>query len=89
MPKYPQEWLERVPGEIFACLIPGEIRIILFPGAGLADGGAHTDVAIEFVPVDLRTPSTPIWVQLSEQAGSGLEIVRVWRRDSSETASAT
>jgi len=38
--KYPRQWLERVPAVVFACLIPGEIRIILHPGVGLADGGA-------------------------------------------------
>jgi len=38
--KYPHEWTERIPAEVFACLISGEMRIILLPGVGLANGGA-------------------------------------------------
>ena len=37
--KFPCEWNERVPAVVFACLLPGELRIIVHPGVGLADGG--------------------------------------------------
>jgi hypothetical protein len=74
---YPREWLERVPAEVFACLIPGEIRIMLFPGNGHVHGGAPRDVPIEQIPFDLRIPNTPIWLKFDEE----WNIVRVWRRD--------
>jgi hypothetical protein len=75
--KYPREWLDRVPAVVFACLIPGEHRIILCPGNGLADGGAPYDIPTSLVPFDLRVPNTPLWVQLDED----MSIVRVWRRE--------
>ena len=75
--KYPREWLERVPAVVFACLIPGEIRIILHPGVGLADGGAPRDVPAEQIPFDLRMPNTPLWIHFDEE----WNILRVWRRE--------
>jgi hypothetical protein len=33
--KYPREWLERVPAVVFACLVPGEFRILLCRGLAL------------------------------------------------------
>jgi hypothetical protein len=66
-----------VPAQVFACLIPGEIRIILFPGVGLADGGAPRDLPMDEVPFELRTPNTPLWVHLDDD----MNIVRVWRRE--------
>ncbi len=74
---YPYEWLERIPAVVFACLIPGELRIVLFPGVGLADGGAPRDVPLEQVPFELRLPNTPLWVQLNRD----MHIVRIWRRE--------
>jgi hypothetical protein len=75
--KYPREWLERVPVVVFACLIPGEIRIILCPGAGLADGGAPLNVPVEQIPFDMRIPNTPLSIHFDEQ----WNIVRVCRRE--------
>jgi hypothetical protein len=67
----------RVPAVVFASLLPGEIRIVFFPGVGLADGGAPRDVPTSTIPPDLRMPNTPLWVQLDE----GMNIRRVWRRE--------
>lgn len=75
--KYPREWLERIPAVVFACLIPGEFRIMLHPGVGLADGGSPLDVPVDEIPFDLRVPNTPIWVQLDDS----FRIMRIWRRD--------
>jgi hypothetical protein len=76
-PRYPREWLERVPAVVFACLISGEFRIILHPGVGLADGGAPRDVPAALIPFELRLPNTPLWVQLDDDTN----VVRVWRRE--------
>jgi hypothetical protein len=75
--KYPREWLDRVPAVVFASLIPDEVRIILFPGVGLAEGGAPRDVPTTLIPFELRMPNTPLWVQLDDD----MNIVRVWRRE--------
>jgi hypothetical protein len=75
--KYPAEWLEQVPAVVFAALSPGEIRIILHPGEGLAGGGAPRDISLEQIPFELRIPNTPLWVKLDES----MNVVRVWRRD--------
>ena len=76
-PGYPREWLDRIPAIVFACLRPGELRILLYPGLGLADGGAPRDVPAGLIPPDLRMPNTPLWAQLD----GDLKIVRVWRRE--------
>jgi hypothetical protein len=50
------------------------------PGVGLADGGIPTDVPMDLVPVDLRTPNTNIWVRLDEEG----HVQEVWRREEVE-----
>jgi hypothetical protein len=75
--KYPREWLERVPAVVFSSLQPGEIRLILHPGAGLAGGGAPRDIPVAQIPQDLRTPNTPLWIHFDED----WNVVRVWRRE--------
>jgi hypothetical protein len=75
--KYPPQWRERVPAEVFACLLPGELRITLMPGVGMASGGIPCDVPAHLVPPDLWVPNTPLWVQL----GDASRVVRVWRRE--------
>lgn len=75
--KYPREWLERVPAVVFACLLPGELRIVVQPGVGLADGGIAWNVPVELIPRELRMPNTPLWLKLDEQ----MNILQVWRRD--------
>jgi hypothetical protein len=76
-PKYPREWLERVPAVVFACLLPGEVRIIVHPGVGLAAGGASWNVPADLIPPELRMPNTPLWLKLDEQ----MNILQIWRRD--------
>ena len=66
-----------VPATVFACLLPGELRILVCPSAGLADGGIPWNVAVDLIPPELRMPNTPLWIELDEQR----DIRRVWRRD--------
>jgi hypothetical protein len=75
--KYPSEWLDRVPAMVFASLAPGTLRIVLFPGSGMAQGGASRDIAAEIVARELRLPNTPLWAKLDEK----LDVLEVWRRD--------
>lgn len=75
--RYPREWLDQVPAVVFACLRPGELRIVLHPGVGLAGGGAPHDVPAALVPPELWLPNTPLWVQLDDD----LRVVCVWRRE--------
>ena len=75
--KYPREWLEQVPAVVFARLSNTEIRILLHPGNGLAEGGAPRDIPIDQVPADLRMPNTLLWVQLDHK----MQVARVWKRD--------
>jgi hypothetical protein len=75
--KYPREWLDRVPAVVFACLIPGEFRVILYSGVGLAYGGIPYDIPTEVIPFELRLPNTPLWVQLDDE----WNVIRVWRRE--------
>jgi len=79
-PKYPNSWRERVPAVVFGCLIPGEIRVILFPGVGLANGGAPADIPMQLIPPDLRMPNTPLWVRFDDDWMA----LRVWRRQEGE-----
>lgn len=74
--KYPREWHERVPAIVFACLLPGELRIVVHPRVGLADGGIPWNVPIELIPPELRMPNTPLWLKLDER----MNILQVWRR---------
>ena len=56
----PREWHERAPAVVFARLLPCELRIIVRPGAGLADGGAPWNVPVELIPPELRMPNTAL-----------------------------
>jgi hypothetical protein len=73
----PRERLERVAAVVFACLRPGELRIVLLPSGpcGLARG-QELDIPFSIVPFELRMPNTPLWVQFDED----LNAVRVWGR---------
>ena len=74
---YPREWLERVPAVVIACLLPGEMRILVAPDVGMLDGGAPYDVSIAQIPLELRMPNTPLWIHFDED----WNVLRVWRRD--------
>jgi len=75
--KYPSELLERVPAVVFASLVPGEIRILLHPGTGLAQGGAPRDVPSNLVPPKLRAPNTALWAKLDQS----MNVLAIWARD--------
>ena len=77
MPKFPPEWLEKIPAEVFYSPRLGELRIILFPGNGFVNGGALRDISVQLVPWGLRMPNTRLWAQLDD----AMEVVHVWRRD--------
>jgi hypothetical protein len=79
-PTNPHSSLEGVPAIVFGCLIPGEIRVILLPGAGLADGGAPADIPAQSIPPDLCMPNTPLWIRFDDD----WNVVRVWRRQEGE-----
>lgn len=66
-----------LPAKVFACLVRDEIRIVILPGVGLANGGAPQDIPLELVAPELRTPNTPIWVQLDET----MKVIRAWKRE--------
>jgi hypothetical protein len=73
----PPEWLDSVPAEVVACFIPGELRIVIHPGCGLADGGVPRDIPLELVPQELQLPNTRLWVQLDDK----MKVIRVWKRN--------
>jgi hypothetical protein len=74
---YSKEWLDRVPAVVFACLFPGEIRVILLPGVGHVDGGVPLDVPLGIIPPELCMPNTRLWLQFHED----MSIRRIWRRE--------
>jgi hypothetical protein len=80
--KYPRERLEQVAAVVFACLIPGELQIMLLPTipCGIARG-AERMIPMDLVPFKLRMPNTAIWVQFDDD----LNIVRVWDRNETES----
>jgi hypothetical protein len=75
-----KKWMERVPAVVFGCLLPDELRIVVQPGVGMADGGIPLDVAINKIPVELRFPNTRLWIQFDGKHN----VVRAWRRHSDE-----
>ncbi|MFO0813628.1 MAG: hypothetical protein U0796_10445 [Gemmatales bacterium] len=77
-----QKWVNQLPAEVFACLVPGELRIILHPGAGMANGGVPLDVPMGLIPPELWVPNTLLWVQLDDS----FKLVRVWKREASEAS---
>jgi hypothetical protein len=83
-PKYPKEWLEKVPAEVFGCLRPGELRILVRPKGVLSAveskevlWGVPLDFPAELIPTELRMPNTRLWLDLSEDT----KIIRAWRRE--------
>ncbi len=54
----------RCPAVALGCLRAGELRVVLWPGVGLADGGDHRDVPAHLVPPGSRMPNSQLWVHL-------------------------
>ena len=79
-PTNPHSLLEGVPAVVLGCLIQGVVRVILLPGAGLADGGAPADIPAQSISQDLRMPNTTLWIRFDDD----WEVVRVWRRQEGE-----
>ncbi len=66
-----------LPAVVFGCLLDGEMRIILLPGYGQADGGVPRDVPMAKIPFELRMPNTLLWITLDDK----MNIARVWKRE--------
>ncbi len=64
----------RVPAEVFACLIPGELRLMVLPGVGLAHGGAPFNVRTELVPRGCRLPNSLLWVTIDLARGEVTQV---------------
>lgn len=77
---HPREWLDHIPAEVFACLKAGELRLIVLPQTGLADGGYPWNVPIDKIPFRLRMPNTKLWIRVNES----MEIQEIWHRDDPE-----
>ena len=72
----PAQSLGPIPAVVLACLQPGAFRLILHPGVGLANGGIPRDVAADLIPLPLRCPNKPVWVQLAPHGN----VIQVWQR---------
>jgi hypothetical protein len=66
---------KNVPGVVFACLLPGELKVVLYPGYGIAAGPLH-DIPVSVVPHHLRMPNTKLWIEFDAQ----WKPVKVWSR---------
>lgn len=51
-----------IPAIVFACLTPGELRLLMCPEHGLADFG----IPASAISPDLRTPNTRLWLEFDE-----------------------
>jgi hypothetical protein len=66
----------RVRAVVLGCVIPGELRIVLEPGVGHVDGGVHSNIATQIVPVELRMPNSCLWIDFDAERRA----VRVLKR---------
>lgn len=71
-----REGFTQVPAVVFGCLLPGELRLDLFPDNGFAEE-IYIEAPTELIPPELRMPNTPLYLELDEN----LEIVSVWKRE--------
>jgi hypothetical protein len=74
----PLETIQSAPAVVFARLTDDTIRIIIFPGFEMADGGIPYEVPIEVVPPELRMPNTKLEVVLERETK---RVVAVKRQD--------
>jgi hypothetical protein len=72
-----------VRGNVFAYLIPGELRLTLLPGVGQVNGGAAYDVPTDLIPAECRLPNSPLWVTVDLDRG---EILKREPRESGESS---
>jgi len=68
--------ITRVPAEVLASLLPGELRLTLQPGNGHANGGDPWDVETELVRFACRLPHTLLWVTVDLDRGEVLKVER-------------
>lgn len=52
----------RAPVRVLGRLSEGTIRVLVWPGKGMADGGIPMEFPLEVIPPDLRTPNTEFFV---------------------------
>lgn len=74
--------IHRIPGEVFACLVDNEFRIVLTPG----NAKAFHNVPADMVPFGSRLPNSPLWITW-EQGGRGILSIET-RRPDNQTLSA-
>lgn len=55
---------QEIPARVIAVLTQSTNQVLLFPGAGLADGGIPTEIPLDLVPPDLRLPNTMVTVTM-------------------------
>lgn len=48
----------RCHAKVLGCLRSGWLEVIVGPGIGMLDGGIPTEIPMDLVPFNLRTPNT-------------------------------
>lgn len=77
MTSHEREQNQSAPATVVGCLKAGELRLLLWPGYGMADGGIPVDIPIEEMPLDLHMPNTKLWVTIDVSGNVG----RISRRN--------
>lgn len=49
---------------VLGCVRSSELRVLVEPGAAMAEGGVPLDVPAAIVPAELRLPNSRLWVVL-------------------------
>ena len=70
------ERLIKVPAKVLACLRPGYLTAFVGYGLGMANGGIPTDIPMDLVPFDLRTPNSEFTVVLDRTNGQFVAVER-------------
>jgi hypothetical protein len=66
----------KAPAKVLACLRPGYLRVIVWYGVGILDGGIPFDVPLELVPFDLRMPNSDFTVVVDGSDGGCIAVER-------------
>jgi hypothetical protein len=77
------ENVSTLPATVMGRLYHGELRLIVFPGLGMADRGFDWDVPVEQIPCELRLPNTPLWLRFDYRSRV---ILQAWTREPSDAA---